>query len=234
MGSDLDALLAVQAQDAVIHTLEDRLGAFTPRLMDLARARQGAADALSRSRAAAEGEEKRQRELSNRVSTHRQLHDRNASQLENVHRMREVTAAMTQMEQAKRILADEETELAQMGRRLAEMHETVRQQERGLADLEAEQGAERAQISEEKGTIEQELKAERAKRDELARKVNRTLLAKYDRIRSRRRSQALFALHENSCGNCDVAVPLQRRSQMVASGNIEVCEGCGVLLYAGK
>jgi uncharacterized protein len=62
--------------------------------------------------------------------------------------------------------------------------------------------------------------------------VARPLLHKYDRIRSRRRSTAVFALREVSCGNCDTAIPLNRRSIMINTGTIETCEACGVLLYA--
>ena len=59
----------------------------------------------------------------------------------------------------------------------------------------------------------------------------RPMLGKYDRIRGKR-TQALYALRGGSCGNCDTAVPLQRRNIMAGSGQIEVCEACGVLLYA--
>jgi predicted nucleic acid-binding Zn-ribbon protein len=57
------------------------------------------------------------------------------------------------------------------------------------------------------------------------------MLGKYDRIRGKRQ-RALYALRGGSCGNCDTAVPLQRRNMMAGSGQIEVCEACGVLLYA--
>ena len=60
----------------------------------------------------------------------------------------------------------------------------------------------------------------------------RDLLAKYERIRGRKGQQAVYPLRGPSCGHCDTAIPLQRRNQMVNSGNIEVCEACGVLLYA--
>jgi predicted nucleic acid-binding Zn-ribbon protein len=57
------------------------------------------------------------------------------------------------------------------------------------------------------------------------------MLGKYDRIRGKR-TQALYALRGGSCGNCDTSVPLQRRNLMAGTGQIEICEACGVLLYA--
>ena len=59
-------------------------------------------------------------------------------------------------------------------------------------------------------------------------------MSTYDRIRSKKRVHAIFPITGTSCSNCDTAVPLQRRTQMFATGKTEVCEGCGVLLYADK
>ena len=77
-----------------------------------------------------------------------------------------------------------------------------------------------------------EVAAARAKRAQTASHVPKAILAKYDRIRGRRGEQAIFALRGPSCGHCDTAIPLQRRNQMIGTGQIEVCEACGVLLYA--
>ena len=49
-----------------------------------------------------------------------------------------------------------------------------------------------------------------------------------------RRAETLFPLRGPSCSACDTAIPTQRRAVMAASGTIEMCEGCGALLYAGE
>ena len=67
-----------------------------------------------------------------------------------------------------------------------------------------------------------------------AQAVPRPMLAKYDKVRSRRRAETLFPLRGPSCSACDTAIPTQRRAVMAASGTIEMCEGCGALLYAGE
>ena len=80
--------------------------------------------------------------------------------------------------------------------------------------------------------VRADLAAAYAVREGIAADVNATLRQKYERIRSRRRSQAIFALHGSACSCCDTAVPVQRRKMMATTGAIEVCEACGVLLYA--
>ncbi|HEY7861571.1 MAG TPA: hypothetical protein VIB98_08990, partial [Gemmatimonadaceae bacterium] len=58
------------------------------------------------------------------------------------------------------------------------------------------------------------------------------ILRKYERILSRNTSNVLYALRGQACGRCDTAIPLQRRNAIAAGRAIEVCEACGVLLYA--
>jgi predicted nucleic acid-binding Zn-ribbon protein len=74
------------------------------------------------------------------------------------------------------------------------------------------------------------LDAARQERNKKTVGVPRQLLGKYDRIRTRRQ-KALYALRGDSCGNCDTAIPMQRRNLMTVNGAIDVCEACGVLLY---
>ena len=234
MNQDIASLLALQTDDAEIRRFQNRLSALEPRVLDLDRQRQVAADALARARHALESEERKQRELQHRVTEHRQLHERNLAQLDQVRKMREATAAMAQVEQARRVLADEEGVLAQMGRRVADLRQAVETQQAALVDLEAEQAGRRAELAEERAKIEGELDAARRTRDGKAAGVPRPLLAKYERIAQRRRSDAVFPLRGPSCGNCDTAIPLQRRSEMAARGSVELCEACGVLLYASE
>ena len=82
--------------------------------------------------------------------------------------------------------------------------------------------------------LEQRLNDARHEREEKAKGVPRSLLSRYDRIRSRKRVHAVFPLRGHSCGNCDTMLPLQRRSMMIGTGATEICEGCGVMLYASE
>jgi uncharacterized protein len=230
---DVVALLALQQDDAEIEQLEGRRAALEPRLLDMDRQRQLAADALSRAHAALEAEERKRRDLETRVSAHRQLHERNVAQLDALRRARDATAAISQVEQARRLLADEEGELTALSRRIADLRQAADAQTQALADIDREQEETRRAVESERETIDQALQNARAKREAAAEHVARPLLTKYDRIRGRRRDTVVFPLHGPSCGNCDTAVPMQRRNLMATSGAIEVCEVCGVLLYAG-
>ena len=232
MHQDLEALLALQADDDVIDGLDGKLRALGPRLSELERRRKSVAEQLANAETTTAADEKKHRELEGRLTDHKQRQERNLAHLDSVKRMREATAAMAQVEQARKILIEEESELQSLTRRIADGHKAIAAHRDALEAEDQDQAAEREVLAAQRGKIEGELAEARAKRSKAAANVPKAILAKYDRIRGRKGEQAIFPLRGPSCGHCDTAIPLQRRNQMANTGQIEVCEACGVLLYA--
>jgi predicted nucleic acid-binding Zn-ribbon protein len=230
---DVAALLAVQADDIEIHDLEDRLAALMPRLDAIVKEQERAGAALELARQAVDAEERKQREVRGRLDQFKQLEERNQAQLNAVTSAREATAATAQLDQARKMISEAQRELDGISHRLGDLRHSVTERDHALRDVEREQKDMRASLDADRTAIEAQLAELRARRNDRAAKVPRSLLGRYDRIRSRKRVHAVFPLRGNSCANCDTVIPLQRRSGM-ATGVTEVCEGCGVLLYAGE
>jgi len=231
MHQEVEALLALQEDDLKIRDIEDQIRALDPTLAELDKRKDQATQALARAQALVQVEEKKQRELQGRLAQHKQMQERNLHQLEDVKRMREATAATAQVESTRRLMAEDESELLALGRRLSEMNAAVDESKKTLASIEDEQKATRPAIEAKRSQLQSDLDQARKERNTRASAVARPMLGKYDRIRGKR-PQALYALRGGSCGNCDTSVPMQRRNMMSGSGQIEVCEACGVLLYA--
>jgi predicted nucleic acid-binding Zn-ribbon protein len=225
-------LLAVQDDDVAIYQLEASLAELTPRLTAMAKERDKALAVLQQSRTQAESEERRRHEVAERVAQHKALQEKNQTALNSVSSMREATAATAQMEQAKRMIEEDERELAAIGHRLVEANRMAEDRERLANELEAAQADARDSLASDQKKIEKALADARGARDAKSKGVPRALLSRYDRIRSRKRVHAVFPLRGGSCGNCDTMLPLQRRSVMSGTGVTELCEGCGVMLYA--
>lgn len=230
MQNDVEVLLSLQADDTQIYELETRLRALEPRMSELDRKLENAVATLNRAKGSVETEERRQRDLLTKVAAHKQMQERNLAQLDAVKRLKEATAAMAQVESARRMIADDESELATIGRRLVELRSSVESHEAAVTAVEEEQLVARDEIAKERTEIASSLETARKARNEKTAGVSRPLLGKYDRIRTRR-PKALYALRGDSCGNCDTAIPMQRRNLMAVNGAIDVCEACGVLLY---
>jgi predicted nucleic acid-binding Zn-ribbon protein len=230
MQQEVEALLALQVDDLKIREIENQIRALDPQLAEFDKKRDQVLAVLAKAEVALAAEEKKRGELQARLAQHRQMQERNLHQLDDVKRMREATAATAQVESTRRLMAEDESEIAILGRRITEMSNAVATSRQALADLEEQQRAARPEIEAKRASLQSELDSARRDRDGRAGSVSRPMLGKYDRIRGKR-EQALYPLRGGSCGNCDTSIPLQRRNMMAGSGDIEVCEACGVLLY---
>ena len=234
MHPDVQSLLAVQADDLELYHLEDRVKALAPRLAALEKERGKVAGELERARKSIAAEEARHREAVTHVEANRALVERSQRAYESVTSPKEATAAVTQLEQTKRMVDDAERDAAQVQGRINELRHHVADLEKGLADVEERQASTRTELDTERAAIDREIAVAQAKRDVTAKAVPDAMLFKYDRVRVRKRAETVFPLRDKSCSACDTAIPTQRRAAMAATGSLEMCEGCGVLLYAGE
>jgi len=229
---DLVALLDLQQDDLAIAKIESSLEALEQRGRALDQERALVVEAAERSRATAEQEEKRRRELAGKVQEHKALQDRNLAVLEAVRKAKEAAAAMSQIELTRKVLVQEESDLSSLTARVKDLHDEESLHEQEIAALDERQKPQRDELAMERRSLEEEMRGARLKREGTAARVSRAVLAKYERIRERAQSEALYPLNGAACGRCNTAIPLQRRNVLVAGRGIDVCEGCGVLLYA--
>ena len=85
------------------------------------------------------------------------MQERNLHQLEDVKRMREATAATAQVESTRRLMAEDESELAIIGRRMADMNSAVANAKQALAAVEQEQEETRPEIESKRAALESPL-----------------------------------------------------------------------------
>jgi predicted nucleic acid-binding Zn-ribbon protein len=229
---ELAALLALQEQDEAIDAVQSKLDALAPRAAELEKRVRLAMDAVERAQGTLTTEEQRQAYLRDKVTEHKAMLEKSQAALDQVKTMRAATAAVTQLEQIRRVLADEESDLAGVTRRMAELRAAVETSRAAVLAIEAEQADARAAIEAERAEINKEMESAMMVRHQRAEAVTRSVLHKYDRIRVKKRPRAVFPLNVGACSACDTAIPVQRRYTMQNTGAIELCEGCGVLLYA--
>ncbi len=232
MNTELQALLIVQQDDEVIRAIETRRDALAPRLATLDKAHKRAADQVTRTEGALERELEKYRALEGRIVDHKIRLDKNVDVLNSAQKLKEVTAAAAQVEAARKVLADEESESLALSRRIVDLRNALAVHREVLERTSADQEAARSTLAAELAVIDKELGVERGKRNKSSAGVGKSLLSKYDRVQARRRTIVVFQLHDDfSCGSCDTSIPLQRRLPMSTGAIIEPCEGCGCLLY---
>jgi predicted nucleic acid-binding Zn-ribbon protein len=228
---EIAALVEVQTDDLTIHELERGIEQLMPKVNALNAEVTKANAALDQSKQLLEAEEKRKRDVLGRIDAHKQLQTKNEAVYSAATNQREATAAQAQLDQIKKVIGDEERELVGITQRISEIKVLVEDRHARVLELEQQRDAAKEAIAGERSKLEAELSTVRTRRTERVGKVGRTLIALYDRIRSKKRVHAIFPLRGTSCSNCDTALPMQRRAQMASTGKPEVCEGCGVMLY---
>ncbi len=232
MSPDLEAVLALQAEDTIVSQLNSKLKALDAKVKALDVERAQLEDSLARTKSTAEQEEKRRRELSVKVEDHKAMQERNLATLDVVRKPKEATAAMAQVDMLKKVLSQEESDLHSLSLRVHDVHHAIDNQQKALDELDARQKEQRGTHAAERAEIEAELAKAKSVRDQRAAHVPKNILLKYERILSRNTSSVLYPLRGQACGRCDTAIPMQRRNAIAAGRAIDVCEACGVLLYA--
>ncbi|MEP6763978.1 MAG: hypothetical protein ABJB66_06690 [Gemmatimonadaceae bacterium] len=231
MYPELEALLALQDDDEALRIVEAELASLSPRALAMDKAKSRAQEECKRVDTALTRETERFRGLESRIADHRARHDKNLETLNHAHKLREATAAMAQVESAKKVVAEDESELLALSRKLAELKAASAAAHDALDMLILEQADARAALEVERAGFGKRIADATSKRKAAATKVGAPLLAKYDRMNTRRKGPAVFALRNFCCGQCDTAVSMQRRPALSTGNTIETCEGCGVLLY---
>lgn len=158
MNPEVTALLEVQAEDLRAYGIEDRLRALAPRLAALEQDRKRAEEALALVKQQVDAEEHRQREIQDRLRQHREHRAKSEGLLEKVTAPREAAAAMAQIEQAKRFIADEEKELEAMQHRLAELRKGTIEREKAVTEIERVQQDTRVALDADRASLEKELR----------------------------------------------------------------------------
>lgn len=90
---------------------------------------------------------------------------------------------------------------------------------------------EKKKISEETKKIEIELNGFKEQRKQLADKVDKTILSKYERILRNKDGLALVPIRNNACQGCYLDMPPQVINEIKMKKDLIFCESCARILY---
>jgi predicted nucleic acid-binding Zn-ribbon protein len=228
---ELEALLALQAQDQEVTRRQQGLDALEPEARRLDEQLAVAERALQTARRSIDDALRRRDELEGKIASYRTMQEQRRQRLEWVRGAKEASTLMAELDLARSVLAKEEAEFMRSGDAVHEAERKAAEAEKALAAVRDGQGPEREALAGRRDAIMAELELAQAARGEAAQKVDGGMLSRYERIRRGKAPLALYALHGDACGHCFTAVPTQRRVLIQRGATIESCEACGVLLY---
>ncbi|HLB54849.1 MAG TPA: hypothetical protein VJK71_07070 [Gemmatimonadales bacterium] len=231
MHPDLERLLDLQEKDLVLLDSDLRLKSLLDEVVALDAALARARDDTQAARERVEEGVRKREELERIIEGQRIEQERRRSRIEQVRTAREVQALMSEMDQARSVVARNESEWVKVSDLVQQQEAVVREAEERLHALENDQDGERARLGEAIATLEAERAVARKAREEAAAAIDRSLRIRYDRLWSSRSTVVVVPLRGEACGACHTAIPRNRRSQIRAGLIVEGCEACGVILY---
>ncbi|MFL5402860.1 MAG: zinc ribbon domain-containing protein [Gemmatimonadales bacterium] len=231
MHADLMKLLDLQAKDAMVSEVDERITALAENSVGLDQALQRAREALETARRALADGERRRDELETKIESYRTLQERRQLRLEQVRNPKEASTLMAELDLARSVMAKEEGEWVRHADAVTLLELRVKEEERNIATIEENQVPERAALAERRAALTAEREAAAREREATAAGVDKALRSRYDRLRRTRSSDVVVPLVGGACGGCHTSVPLNRRGQIRAGVVLEGCEACGAILY---
>jgi len=232
MHPDLPKLLEVQGKDRRLAELASVLAEHEAERTALDEALEAARHQIDASRRGLEESATRRDERAEKLETQRTHQERRRQRLEQERNPRVAAQLMADVELARSILAQEESEWLRLAEEATQREAAVAAAEAQLAEIETEQAAQREELAQRIEAAATEHDAAKVEREAAASELDRTLRTRYDRLRKSRKTEVLVPANNAICTACYTAIPRSRIGQLQAEGLLlEGCEMCGALLY---
>ncbi len=111
-----------------------------------------------------------------------------------------------------------------VNKKIAKEKELLKQEEANLA-------TDKAKRNEEAGQIKKELDGLKAQRDNLAAKIDKKILLRYERIVKNKDGLAVVPVANDSCQGCFRVMPPQVINEIRMKKDLVICENCARILY---
>ena len=230
----LRALEELQKVDLKIRDLAQQAERHPARLKQIEGARDEAKAALDAQRGRLADNERARRQNEQLLQLEKEKVRKWESRLSELKTTREYAALARELDIAKKTNQGAEEEI----RRLAGEYEEIK---KGLADLEKQLGEKETVVASEGKQIQEELAGVRASMEELEKEraaaiahCDKSLVAKYERIRKQRGGIAVVPVEGMTCKGCQRNIPPQMANNLRSGGEILTCPNCHRFIYPAE
>lgn len=227
-------LLTLQEIDLEILRITRQLGIYDDELAGLQEAADQLVERAGRLTTQKEEADERVRRFQRSVQAGRATLKRLETRSAAVENMQQHFAVRTETDTARRNLRVAEDEALDAMQEVETLSEQLENTERELAEARAALNGRQSEISIDRTGLEKELATHTNSKESQEERLDRRSLRLYQSVRGGHTASALASLTgDGACGHCYTAIPKQRQADIRAGRELAVCEGCGVILYAG-
>ena len=144
---------------------------------------------------------------------------------------REEAAVQAELGMVRRALDQEEQEVINLLDQIGRFEDRLDEQRAGMEEARSAVAPKREEILAEQEAVRSEAESLAVRRGLFAEGIERRYLDVYEELAKGGRRVAVAPITEDgACGSCFSLIPLQIQNEIVSSGRLVSCEGCGVIV----
>jgi hypothetical protein len=151
-------------------------------------------------------------------------------QMKEIKTNKEYDALTTEIANRKIKISSNEEEILKTLTRLDELKEQIKQYTERLGEVEKSNNTQLVGLRQQLSSIQDKVKIKEGERKNVTVRIDKKLLATYERVRKGRGNTVMVAIRKRACGACHKSVPPQIIQEIRKGDKVYTCDNCGRML----
>jgi predicted nucleic acid-binding Zn-ribbon protein len=144
---------------------------------------------------------------------------------------KEYDAITNEIANRKMRISEIEEEILKALTRIDDLKENIKEYREKLGQIEERNKGQLVHLRKELSSIDDTIKIKEGDRKNVTVRIDKKLLATYERVRKGRGNQVVVAIKKRACGACYKGIPPQVIQEMRKGEIIYCCDNCGRILF---
>ena len=232
--NSIQDLIELQKIDSQLAEIEELLGDLPIKVTELKNKEESLTSDFERGKARLKEVALEQHKTEMNLAEFKEKIDKLKDQLFLVTNNKQYDALMLEIDHLKEDLDRNETTELELLEEKDQLVEQVKSQEQSLESLSKDLSSKRVNLDQALAVSSSEKKDLESRREETAKDLSASVLARYNRILSARNGLAVVSLEGRSCGGCGAALPPQLVAEVKTLMTIQNCSICTRFLFWEK
>jgi predicted nucleic acid-binding Zn-ribbon protein len=127
-------------------------------------------------------------------------------------------------------ISDTEEEILKTLARIDDLKEKIGEYKSKLEEVEETNSTQLVHLRDELASIEDKIKIKKGDRKNITVRIDKRLLATYERVKKGRGDQVVVAIKKRACGACYKGIPPQLIQEIRQGDRVYTCDNCGRIL----
>jgi uncharacterized protein len=172
----------------------------------------------------------RHRNLDLELTTLNQELTKFQKQMQEIKTNKEYDALTTEIANRKLKISTTEEEILKTLTGMDDLKEKIKQYQQKLDDVEKTNTVQLVDLRERLSSIEDKVKIKQGDRKNITVRIDKKLLATYERVKKGRGNQVVVTIRKRACGSCHKSVPPQIIQEIRKGEMVYTCDNCGRML----